>query len=166
METQSMPTKTKQLPFKTRVQRAVTALFASSDLAAPDDFTTPSSIDRRKNTLVEQFGNERTVLWAFARAHVVKQAAEAAFKQAKADFCELFSVSEDAGEPGSEFTLTRDDVSCLVKVTQPQHRLDRGLLRTELMTQCKLSAEKADALLKKCEKAGKPPVYLTPTVNN
>lgn len=166
MDTQSMANRTKALPFRTRVQKAIAALFATKgDLAAPDSFVVPATIDKRRNALVEQFARERAVLWDFARAHAIKQDAEHWYNNAKSVFCEVFNLADEKLEAGYEVTITRDDVSCLVKVTKPQHRLDRSALRTALMLECKLTAEKADALLKKCEKAGKPPVYLTPTVN-
>jgi hypothetical protein len=162
-----MATKSKQrLPWKRRVQDAVAALFTShSDLTAPEAFTLPSSIDKRKNAQVDAFVSERAVMYNFALAHAVKQAAETAFKKEKNAFCERFGITEDNKyEPGHEETLSRDDVSCLIKVTQPQHRIDRGILRSKLMTEMKMNAEKADAFIRTVEVAGKAPVYLTPTV--
>src|SRR5262245_29379652 len=165
MDAQSMATKVKQLPFKRRVQNLVADLFGTkSDLPVPDKFGLPSSIDKRKNADVAQFAEERRVLWEFAKAHALKQAAENAYKVHKEAFCDTFGIAEDAAEAGTEFNLTRYDVTCLVKVNRPQSRIDREKLRGVMMTELKLTAEKADEYIKKSEKPGKPPVYLTPTV--
>lgn len=165
MDTQ-MSNRTKKLPFKRRVQQVFADLFTAKNvLSVPDTCELPASIDKRKNDLVDEFYTQRAAMWRFFKAHTLKQCAEVEQKSARAGVCEQLGIDEEKVEPGEERIYTRGDVSLLLKVNNPARRLDREQLRMVLITKYKFTSDKADECIRESEKEGKPPIYLTPTVN-
>src|SRR5215475_3366836 len=146
------------------MQQAFEDLFLNKNgLRVPEPVNYPATLNKRSNAEVERFNNEWASILKFARAYSLKQHAEVLARSARAEMCEALDINEETLEPGTEVMYTRDNVSVLVKVNNSQRRLDREMLRTVLITECKLSAEKVDELIKKSERLGKPPVLMSPT---
>src|SRR5215475_10504589 len=149
------------------MQQAFEDLFLNKNgLRVPEPVNYPATLNKRSNAEVEQFNNEWACMVRFAKAHVLKQAAEVEVRSARANMCDVLGIEEDRLEPGTETMYTRDNVSVLVKVNNGQHRLDREMLRSTLITKFKLTSDQVDECMKASEKVGKPPLILSPTVND
>lgn len=153
-----------KLPFVKRLQQALADLFVNANTRVPDAEHLPASVDKRKNVEVNAWNEEHRALADFLTAHVGKQFFEAEHKRRRETLCETLGIDEKSMEPGHDETFAYGNVALRIKVDNGQTRLDKEALRTLLVTEHKWSVDKADALITKAQKKGKPPVHLTPSV--
>jgi uncharacterized tellurite resistance protein B-like protein len=121
-------------------------------------------VDKRKNADVAAWTTRQRAVADFLTAHVGKQFFEAEHKRRRAVLCDELGINESKLDPGHDETFAFGNVALRVKVDNGQTRLDKEALRTLLVTEHKFSVEKAEALINKAQKKGKPPVHLTPSV--
>lgn len=155
-----------KLPLTKRQQQAFADLSESKDTLVPQPDDLPASIDKRKNTQVDAFMEKHKAVARMQFMHVGKQWFEAQHLAAKKEVAALLGINETELEPGHDEMFSFGNIGLRLKVDNGQNRLDRDTLRTVLMTDMKMSADKAEALITKAQKKGKPPVHLTPTLIN
>lgn len=152
-----------KLPLVKRLQQAFADLFVTPDTRVPDAEHLPASVDKRKNVQVDEWMKKHRVVSDFYIAHVGKQWFEAQHKRQKEALCDALGIDEKEFEPGHDETFAFGNVALRIKVDNGQTRLDKEALRTLLITDLKMSVDKADAFITKAQKKGKPPVHLTPS---
>lgn len=149
------------LPIRRRIEQALEK--ALSDNAVPAAMNLPPDIDKRKNSDVTAWHIRHAALARFFVAHVAKQYIENHFKNRKGEMVLALEIDETKCEAGHRDTIVYDNVVLDIKVDAGQRRLDKALLRTALMVDLKLSADRADAIIEKATVRGKPPCHLVPT---
>jgi hypothetical protein len=155
-----------KLPPTRRVQQTFADLLTDVSTLVPEPDELPSGIDKRKNVQVDAFMAKHKAVSGMWFTHVGKQWFEAQHIAAKKNVCAVLGIDEKDLEAGHDELFSFSNIGLRVKVDNGQNRLDRDTLRNVLMTDCKMSAEKAEEVITKASKRGKPPVHLTPALIN
>lgn len=153
-----------KLPPTRRVQQDFTDLLTNVSTLVPSP-EVPNNVGRNNAQRVEWLQKHAAIsgMWL---THVGKQWFEAQHTAMKKHVCAVLNIDEKDLEAGHDELFSFSNIGLRVKVDNGQNRLDRDTLRNVLMTDCKMSAEKAQEVIDKASKRGKPPVHLTPALIN